>query len=155
MKRLTLKQRRFVKQYIKNKGNGTKAALEVYDTKNAHVAQSIATENLSKPVIKETIEDAMKKEGITSSLILGQISNISSQLTDKWSGDTILKANIELLKLMGAYPGSKHSNLNINVKGNIKDLNFGEVKDELKVIDTELDRVMNDVTQEDPITNPK
>lgn len=35
---MKLKQKLFVEKYIKNNGNGTQAALEVYDVKNANSA---------------------------------------------------------------------------------------------------------------------
>lgn len=146
---MTLKQKKFVKEYLKT-GNGTQAALQVYDTQDPHTAQAIASENLSKPVIKDQIDEALAKNGITPQLITDQIKGLAIKEVDKISGDVKLKANIELLKLMGAYPGSKHANLNINLKGNIKDLKFNEIKEELKVIDSELEEVME---EEQPITS--
>ena len=41
-RRLTLKQRMFIREYIRRGGNGTQAALVAYDTK-ADVEHSIAT----------------------------------------------------------------------------------------------------------------
>lgn len=53
--KLSLKQKLFVKEYLANKGNGTQAALKVYNTKNYNSAHSIASENLQKPAIQEEI----------------------------------------------------------------------------------------------------
>lgn len=56
---LTPKQHGFVQTYLET-GNATKSALEHYDTDDARVAQAIGSENLSKPLIREAIDDAYK-----------------------------------------------------------------------------------------------
>lgn len=58
---LTKKQKGFVKDFIKT-GNGTQAALQNYDTKNRRVAQTIASENLSKPIIVKTLQEQLPDE---------------------------------------------------------------------------------------------
>lgn len=66
MNKLTLKQQRFVQEYLKS-GNGTKAALNSYDTNDSGVAHSIASDNLRKPTIRKTIEQYLQVEGYTYS----------------------------------------------------------------------------------------
>jgi phage terminase small subunit len=56
---LTIKQRKFIDEVVKT-GNATESANKVYKTKNRHTAQVIGGENLSKPVIKQAIEDRLK-----------------------------------------------------------------------------------------------
>lgn len=51
---LTKKQKGFVKDYVRT-GHGTKSALNNYDTTDERVAQAIASENLSKPIIQKAI----------------------------------------------------------------------------------------------------
>lgn len=65
LRRLTYKQREFVAKYFKNKGNGTKTALEVYNTNNEHTAQVIASENISKPVVISAMEASYLAQGLT------------------------------------------------------------------------------------------
>lgn len=63
-RRLTMKQDKFVKAYIANGGNGTQAALQVYDvtTENSkHVANVIASENLTKPVVLSRLEQLQQE----------------------------------------------------------------------------------------------
>ncbi len=50
---LTFKQYKFIRLYLDNGRNGTKAALAVYGTKDSHTAHQIAYENLRKPEICE------------------------------------------------------------------------------------------------------
>ena len=65
--KLTVKQRRFIKRYIEL-GNGTKAAMEVYDTKDYQSAASIASENLKK--LENPIRFLMEQKGIDMSKLL-------------------------------------------------------------------------------------
>lgn len=52
--KLSKKEKGFIKDYIKT-GNGTKSVMNNYDVKNENVAGVIASENLRKPKIQETI----------------------------------------------------------------------------------------------------
>jgi hypothetical protein len=64
-RRITVKQKLFAQEYVKSKGNGQQSALKVYDTKDDHVARSIATENLTKPVVADEIRKGFEKAGLT------------------------------------------------------------------------------------------
>lgn len=80
-KKLTIKQAKFVKAYVDNDGNGTKAALETYDiAKNTKeqaekTASVISAENLAKPSIQSAIENAMVKLNITPELIIKPVAD--------------------------------------------------------------------------------
>ena len=60
--KLTIKERKFVKNYIKNDGNGVKSALESYDTTDYKTASNIASTNLDKPRIQKAIQEALPDE---------------------------------------------------------------------------------------------
>ena len=55
-KDLTLKQRKWIKEYIET-GNATEAASRVYNCKNREVAGAIGTENLQKLSFPELMEN--------------------------------------------------------------------------------------------------
>lgn len=57
MKELTPKQDKFLRRYLET-GNGTRAALEAYDTDDYNTAHAIASENLRKPSIMEKFKAA-------------------------------------------------------------------------------------------------
>lgn len=60
MSKLTIKQDAFVKAYLLNGGNATQAAISAgYSEKTA---QEIASENLTKPIIKKAIIEHQKKQ---------------------------------------------------------------------------------------------
>ena len=56
---LTIKQQKFIKEYIASDGNGTQSALKAYNTTDNNVAHNIASENLQKPTVREAIEKAL------------------------------------------------------------------------------------------------
>lgn len=112
-KKLTIKQTKFVKEYVKNDGNGTKAALAVYDTTDADTARAISSENLAKPAIRDAVDAALNKHGITMD---DAVAPIAKALKAKKvfyvdgvkivSGDDDLEMQLKgsdrALKLMGA-----------------------------------------------------
>jgi hypothetical protein len=63
--RLTKKQQIFIDEYLKTE-NGTQSALKAYDVNNKKTAQAIASENLSKPLVIEVIQE--KKQSIAERL---------------------------------------------------------------------------------------
>lgn len=60
-RKLTPKQKEFIQRYIET-GNGTQAALEVYDVNNNNTARSIASENLTKPAIVKATQGAFPED---------------------------------------------------------------------------------------------
>lgn len=82
MRDLTPKQRVFVKSLLETL-NPTQAALEAYDIKGGdrHVAANIASENLSKPVIREYLD----KGAITDNEILERLKAcLNAKVCNKW-----------------------------------------------------------------------
>ncbi len=84
MRKLTPKQRRFVKYYLET-DNATKAVIKAgYDLGGKHgtdkpeaVAQAIGSENLSKPLIQQAINNAMIRQKITPEYVLSGISKLA------------------------------------------------------------------------------
>lgn len=54
-KGIGIKAKLFAEEYVKTL-NGTQSALKVYDTDKPNVAQAIASENLSKPIVKDYVQ---------------------------------------------------------------------------------------------------
>lgn len=109
-KRLTLKQREFVANYIKLK-NGTKAALKAYDTEDYKTATTIGVENLSKPNIQQAIETAMVKLNLTPERAVKPID----EALNHEDLEMRLKGSDRALKLMGVgKDGGTKVNINFN-----------------------------------------
>lgn len=73
---LSFKQRLFVNHYLQLNGNGTQAALCVYNVKNAATAAQISYENLRKPNVKEAIGRILEAEGSVLSRTVQLLKNV-------------------------------------------------------------------------------
>lgn len=101
---VTIKQKLFVKRYVENKGNGTQAALDVYDVKNSNTAHAIASENLRKPTIQQAIHQALEAKGLDPLSIGGYLKEaIVSGLGVKATNADSLRGIDLFAKLTGAY----------------------------------------------------
>lgn len=151
-RKLTLKQRVFIKEYLKT-GNGTQSALKAYDAKPL-TARVIASENITNPNISKTIEEALSKKNLTLDTISNNLHSLASKEPEKVSADVVLKANIEALKLLGAYPDKKSYHLNLSMSGKVKDMSYADSKKQLEEINNTLKDLQEDDTIE-PITDIK
>lgn len=98
----TLKQRLFVKEYIKNNGNGTQAVLKVYDTTDPNTAKAISSENLTKPDVQEELKRAINKEELQLNTLTQELASvIHSQPIKGYTGADKLEAIKTGLKLHG------------------------------------------------------
>lgn len=76
---LSLKQKKYIDEYIANGGNGSQAALQAYDTNDPHTARQIAYENMTKPDVisyynaKIKASDAKPEKVIT--LLLNELNS--------------------------------------------------------------------------------
>lgn len=126
--RLTKKQRGFVKDYIET-GSGVVAARNNYDVANDNTARAIASENLTKPIIVNAIEDALpdellaqvhleglratKIQGVGGMLISAEgIEHADNEVPDYATRHKYLDS---AYKLKGSYAAEKHATLNVNV----------------------------------------
>lgn len=75
-KKLRLRQRKFIAEYLKNP-NGTQAAIKA--GYSPHTANEIASENLTKPSIRAEIEKATRKLGIDPEYILGGFKKVADR----------------------------------------------------------------------------
>lgn len=90
-RKLSHKQKTFVKEYTKTL-NGTQSALKAYDTSDPNVAGAIASENLTKPKIKEEINRLLAGNGISIEEILtfhkrNMVQDINYPTSQKAIGD--------------------------------------------------------------------
>lgn len=123
---LTKKQRGFVKDYLEL-GNGTQAALKHYDTDQPRVAQTIASENLSKPMIAKAIADAIPNDLLAErhlellnkrdKFIVKDSEGKLFQEVDMGPEVTAVSKGLDMAyKLKGSYAPEKNVNLNIDVE---------------------------------------
>lgn len=127
---LTPKEGKWVKKYMES-GNGTEAALEVYDVKSKANAESISKQLKKKPRIQLALRKAFEDEGITPAYIANKLKSI----IDEGAGvkATSRDANTSM-KLWGEFTdafGKVESET--TYKKTLRELPTGELVKELEV----------------------
>lgn len=139
--KLTRKQDVFVKSIL-NGQSATQAAIVAYDVSNTKTASVIASQNLNKLSIKEALEEALSSQGLTLDVIAGNIGNLANSKPEKVSSDAVLKANVEILKLHGAYPDKKSYQFSLSARADIRSMTFQEAKVALKKLNQNIDELI-------------
>lgn len=142
--RLTRKQNSFVKGILSGQ-SATQAAVTAYNVRDTKTASVIASENLTKPNIKEALEEALSSQGLTLGVITGNIGNLANSKPEKVSSDAVLKANVELLRLHGAYPDKKSYQFSVSARADIKSMTFQDAKSALEKLNQNIDELLTEV----------
>lgn len=144
-KRLTLKQRQFVTHYIEKGGNGTKAAMAVYDTNDPHTAHQIAYENLRKPAVVKSIELSLERAGLDDNSVSellreATIAGLGSKATN---ADTLRGIDM-ILKLKDSYPTQKTAHLRVDMREKYEKMDYDELLKELSDIRKTTEKILED-----------
>lgn len=101
MRRLTIKQQLFIKQYLLT-NNGTEAAYKVYNCKNRATASQIAYENLRKHEIQKWMSSLFEANEFDIGLVIKSLVDIATKtkVTHIRASDSN-RASELLLKLSG------------------------------------------------------
>lgn len=142
--KLTRKQDIFIKGILCGQ-SATQAALTAYNTDNPNIAKVIASENLTKPNIREALNAALSSQGLTLDVIVGNLGDIATSKPEKVTGDTVLKANVELLKLHGAYPGKKSYQFSVSARADIRSMTFQEARKALGKLNSQIEELLTEV----------
>jgi phage terminase small subunit len=106
LKDLTIKQKKFINEYVRNDGNGTQAALVAYDTEDEKTASVISAENLAKPSIRERIDEALVSLNLSPEYVL----NGFKKLADNSRVDMAKARALEnIASISDMYPKSSNS----------------------------------------------
>jgi len=146
---MTLKQKYFVKKYIQNGGNGTKAAMDSYNTKNYNTAHAIASENLHKPTIQREIGFALESAGLSDEHISGLLRDATTAgLGKKATNSDSLRGLDMVFKLKGAYPQQikKSAHLRIDMKQNVNK-SYTELIEEAERLTKNTQELLSDLKQ--------
>ena len=106
-KKLTVKQAKFVKEYVKE-GNGAKAVKEAYGVTDNNTAAVMANENLSKPNIQQALLRAAERMGITEEKIMQPV--VDALNNDEL--DMRLKGHDRIVKLING----KENGVSLNIE---------------------------------------
>jgi phage terminase small subunit len=121
--KITIKQSKFLKEYLKH-GNGTKAALAVYDTKDYNSAAQIAHENLKK--LENPMALLMESMGITPKSLIETVDEARQAIkVNEFTGEqlpdhnTRLKAVSQMSKWARLDPEKETTQSQTNVQVNM------------------------------------
>ena len=130
-RRLTKKQRGFVKDYIETE-NGTEAAMRNYNLKSRIVARSVGSETLALPYVRDAIQEALPDELLAKVHMEGLEATRLGRLDAEEWGEipdhaTRHKFLDSAYKIKGKYAPEKSINVNVEAEpsGIIKDLANG------------------------------
>lgn len=116
----TIKQKMFAQAIIRNKGNATKSAMEVYDVKSRRNAKIIGVTNMQKEVVKEEIQEIMKQQGMTPGYILQKMDqSLNQSIGVKAKNADAVKLLDMMLKLSDAYPKKQSIHKSMSIKYNL------------------------------------
>lgn len=106
-RKITYKQKQFVKAYVELGGNGTRAALKAFDIKdnNPVTANAVATEYLQKPLVRELLE----------SYAVPIVEHVRTLATNARSEYVQLEASRDILDRAGYKAVERVENVSINV----------------------------------------
>lgn len=153
-KKLTRQQTIFVREVIKG-SNATQAALAAYQTDNVNSAKVIGSRLLTNVNVREVINESLRSEGLSPSVLAKNIGKLANTAPQKVSGETVLKANVELLKIQGAYPNNKvtvQRDFMAERRAKWESMSFEELKKELDEIKTENAELLKDLEGDTPYT---
>ena len=145
----TYKQKMFARAYVKNAGNGTKAALEAYDG-NYNDAKSIATQNLHKEVVQEEIkrvEQTLLNKGMSLEWLAEKsketiINGMGVKASQKEANDMIKF----MYKLYNALPATKSMKMSVNFKAKLPPQNVSEAIEAVKSLSVKSTELIKDLT---------
>jgi hypothetical protein len=109
-KKLTIKQKKFIDEYVANNGNGTQAIIKAYPNVTYDSARMMASDNLSKPNIQDALHESMISNGVDVPWIIDKLkSQIAQSSQDKQHGSAIKGT-----KLLADFLGLTHEARNVD-----------------------------------------
>jgi phage terminase small subunit len=135
MRKLTLKQKKFVKYYFEADGNGQKAAEKAgYTPATARIK---ASQNLNKPIVREEIRRQLEGAGLTEDFTdeaLRTIIESGVKNRTKAKVSDAVSAIRMVNELKDRFPAQRHLTASLNLNQDLQNKTVEELKDELNSI---------------------
>jgi phage terminase small subunit len=147
LKRLSLKQKNFAKEYINHQGNATEAALEAYNVNGTDSAEVIGSHNLDNPLIINEINKLLSQQGmnddqwIAKNIKTAVETGIGVKATNK---DAITVLNM-LLKLKNYYPSNKNTSVKLSLHGKLTGKNVTDIMETVKKLNNRSNTLVNEL----------
>ena len=145
-RRLTLKRKKFVKEYIANGGNGTQAALVSHNAKTPQSAGEMASKILKNVEVQNEIEKTAGKNGLSLKRALRNIRKMANIEPENVSAKVILNANLTIMKYFGALSGPEKANVSFNFTQNVENMNYKDIIKSLQGIDKGIKHLLTSYT---------
>jgi phage terminase small subunit len=154
----SLKQKEFVKEYIRNGEHGTKAALKVYNTKNPASASVIAVHTLKSEAVKTYIQSIFDRVGLTDETLAFQLRKIidagtSKQAIRKAKPADSLRAIEMGWRLRDAFPSQRVQIDKREVRMKLDGKTQEELMDKLQDVNKEIERFKRMVNKSEKTVN--
>lgn len=146
---LSPKEKLFVGQMVKNKGNRTESAMIVYDTKRRENARQIGKRVASKPNVREAIDKALESHGLTASYLIEKEKEIIDKGL-KYGKYTVSDARLSiqnLHKLHNNYPERVNKNMNLNINKDINNSDTPQILKTLKEVQQTTEQLLQDINK--------
>lgn len=115
-RKLTWKEKEFAKSYVKNKGNATEAALEVYNVKDRKSANKVGYTIANKPKIQKEIAQIMDEAGLSREKVIELVKRATvAGIGEQPRNSDALRGLEMLTKLHDLYPATRKEVRNVNV----------------------------------------
>ena len=140
----TYKQKLFVQEYIKNKGNGTQSALKVYNTTDDNTARMIASDNLTKPIVQQELKTLLQRKELQLDRFTNKLSDIvGSEPPKGYSGADIVEAVKTGLKLHGVLQDRK-TVTSYNLNADLEKLSTYDLIERHKKLTKDTEAILHD-----------
>ena len=130
---LTVKRKKFIKEYVKNDGNATEAVVRAgYNVKNRYRAAEIGSQLLKDDRIRTAIQEALFKQGVDENKVSRVLDSIidESNLRKTTTGD-VIKAIHLVSKLQDWFPVEKRAVARLDIKAEYEGMTIEELENEL------------------------
>ncbi len=113
---LTFKEQKLVQGVAMGKSQ-RQAALEAYDVKNPETASAVASEALSKPNVRQALNDALERHGITIDKIIKPVADALEADRVMIVGKKVYKTPDHAIRLNASRTAAKFAGLEDNEGG--------------------------------------
>lgn len=140
------KVKAIAKAYVKNKFNGTKTGLEVYNTTNKNSAKAMMNKALKSPEVQNAIQEELAEAGITKEYINKMMYKAINKNIEEGKPSQAVGAQliIQAQKIYNYLPKSKEEKIRETRKVFL-DKNYNVVKQELEASISTTQQLLEDL----------
>jgi phage terminase small subunit len=154
----SLKQKEFVKEYLRNGEHGTKAALKVYNTKDPASASVIAVHTLQSEAVQTYMQSILSRVGLTdeqSALHLQKIieAGLTKRAIKKATPSDSLRGLEMRFKLADQFPSQRVQIDKREVKMQLSGKSTEELMNKLQDVNKEIERFKRMVKKSEKTVN--